>query len=303
MREHLKIISDFDNLPLDVIITSPSHPKGIVLIAHGMCEHKERYNQFINFLTKNNYVCVINDHRGHGKSILGKEDLGYFYKNGHEGIVEDTYQLIQMIKSRYKHLPIYLFGHSMGSLVVRNYIKKYDNTINGLIVCGSPSHNSACDFAIKLCDVMAKFKGDHYRSKLLRTLSVDSFNNKFDKNVRCDWLCTDRSVVEEYNNDPLSGFTFTVNGFKSLFILMKETYSSKNWQKLNLNLPVHFIAGEDDPCITNVSEFNKAVNLLKEVGYNHVSSKLYKNMRHEILNEKKKEIVYNDILKTLNAWN
>ena len=261
MKEHLKIISDFDHLPLDVIISSPSHPKGIVVLSHGMCEHKERYENFIYFLTKNNYACIMNDHRGHGKSILNKDDLGYFYKDGHIGIVEDVHQLVKLMKSRYVHLPVYLFGHSMGSLVVRNYIKKYDHEINGLIVCGSPSNNSACDLAITLCDIMTKFKGDHHRSKLLRTLSVDSFNKNFDKNVQCDWLCTDRKIVEEYNNDPLSGFTFTTNGFKSLFLLMKETYSLTNWKKANLNLPIHFIAGEKDPCITNINEFNKAVNL------------------------------------------
>lgn len=44
MKEHLQIISNFDNLPLDTFITSPSHPRGIVVLAHGMCEHKERYN-------------------------------------------------------------------------------------------------------------------------------------------------------------------------------------------------------------------------------------------------------------------
>lgn len=302
MKEHLQIISNFDNLPLDALITSPSHPKGIVVLAHGMCEHKERYNQFIDYLTKNNYVCVINDHRGHGKSILKKDDLGYFYENGHIGIVEDMHQLVTMIKSRYKHLPVYLFGHSMGSLVVRNYIKKYDNEINGLIVCGSPSYNSSCNLAISVCDILTKFKGDHHRSNLLRSLSVDAFNKNFDKNVRCDWLCTDRKVVDEYNNDPLSGFTFTTNGFKSLFLLMKETYSLSNWNKENLDLPIHFIAGEDDPCITNTKEFNNSVNVLKEVGYKNVSSHLFKNMRHEILNEKKKEIVYQNILKTLNSW-
>lgn len=303
MKEHLKIISDFDQLPLDVMITSPAHPKGIVVLAHGMCEHKERYENFMTFLTKNNYACIMHDHRGHGKSIYNDNDLGYFYKDGHIGIVEDVHQLVKLMKLRYSHLPIYLFGHSMGSLIVRNYIKKYDNEINGLIVCGSPSANSACDLAIKLCDIMSKFKGDHHRSQLLRKLSVDSFNKNFDKNVQCDWLCTDRKVVEEYNADPLSGFTFTTNGFKSLFLLMKETYSLSNWNKTNLSLPIHFIAGEQDPCITNINEFNKAVNLLKEVGYTRVSSQLFQNMRHEILNEIKKEDVYKNILKTLNAWN
>lgn len=38
-------------------------------------------------------------------------------------------------------------------------------------------------------------------------------------------------------------------------------------------------------------------------GYSNVHSKLYDNMRHEILNEIEKEKVWNDILATLNYWN
>ncbi len=302
MKEHLKVISDFDNLPLDVIISSPSHPKGIVVLAHGMCEHKQRYNPFIEFLTKNNYVCVMHDHRGHGKSVYNNDDLGYFYKDGHIGIVEDMHQLVKMIKAIYKHLPVYLFGHSMGSLIIRNYMKKYDNEINGVILSGSPSYNTSCNLGIKACDIMAMFKGEYYRSNLLRRMSVDSLNKNFNKNVRCDWLCSDRQVVEKYNADPLCGFTFTLNGFKSLFTLMKETYNPQNWHVNHPSLPIHFISGEKDPCMKGIDEFNKSIHLLKEVGYTQVSSHLFKNMRHNILGEKNKEEVYKNILKTLKSW-
>ena len=57
-------------------------PKAIVQIVHGMCEYKERYLDFINFLNKNGYIVIIHDLRGHGKSILTKDDLGYFYQDG-----------------------------------------------------------------------------------------------------------------------------------------------------------------------------------------------------------------------------
>ena len=108
MKEHFVIKSDFDQLPLDVLITSPSHPKGIVQFSHGMCEHKERYIDFMEFLNQHGYVCCIHDHRGHGHSVYSNEDLGYFYQDGHMGIVEDVHQLTLLMKKRYPLLPIYL---------------------------------------------------------------------------------------------------------------------------------------------------------------------------------------------------
>ena len=63
MREHLKIKSDFDQLPLDVIVLRPAHPKGIIQISHGMCEHKERYLDFMEYLYHLGYVCLIHDHQ------------------------------------------------------------------------------------------------------------------------------------------------------------------------------------------------------------------------------------------------
>lgn len=301
MKEHFKIHSQFDQLPIDVIITSPSHPIGIVQISHGMCEHKERYLDFMYFLNQHGYVCCIHDHRGHGKSIHNDNDLGYFYKDGHIGIVEDLHQLTQLMKERYPHLPIYLFGHSMGSLVVRCYIKKYDNDINGLFVCGSPSYNKSSNLGIHLTSFLSKIKNDHYRPQIIQKLGFDAFNKKFNKAIDNSWICSDSQIVDDYNNDPLCHFTFTNNGFYSLFQLMKETYSKENWHLNQPTLPIHFIAGRLDPCITNEQEFDKAVQHLKDIGYTNVTSQLFDNMRHEILNEKNKYHVYQHILKILRS--
>ena len=41
-----------------------------------MCEHKERYYGFMEYLTGYGYVTVIHDHRGHGASVKDKTDLG-----------------------------------------------------------------------------------------------------------------------------------------------------------------------------------------------------------------------------------
>ena len=78
--------SRFDGIQISCLVTQPEagNPcKGIVQFAHGMCEHKERYLPFMEFLSSNGYVCVINDHRGHGESVIESEDLGYFYTGGY----------------------------------------------------------------------------------------------------------------------------------------------------------------------------------------------------------------------------
>lgn len=301
MKEHLTIYSTFDNLPLDVLIIGPSHPKGIIQIAHGMCEHKERYLDFISYLNKQGYVCCIHDHRGHGKSVLHKDDLGYFYKDGHIAIVEDLHQLTMVMKKRYPLLPVYLIGHSMGSLVVRCFMKRYDYEIDGLFVCGSPSKNPILSLGIGLTSLIQKHKGEKHRSLLIQRIGFDAFNKNFGT-VPNSWICSHPKVVEDYNNDPLCTFIFTTNGFLSLFYLMKETYDPNNWKLSHTNIPIHFIAGENDPCITNTKKFNEAVHFMKDVGYQQTTSKLFKDMRHEILNEKHKKKVYQHIIETIKSW-
>ncbi|MEG0593029.1 MAG: alpha/beta fold hydrolase [Coprobacillus sp.] len=302
MKEHLSIVSQFDKLPLDVIIMSCAHPKGIVQISHGMCEHKERYLEFMEYLIQNQYVCIVHDHRGHGKSILKDDDLGYFYENGHIGIVEDLHQVSLFIKERYPSLPLYLFGHSMGSLVVRCYAQKYDDDIQGLIVCGSPSENPAAPMGLRLASWISKHKGHHHRSQFIQKISFESFNKKFDTNTPNSWICSDKDIVDDYNKNPLCRYIFTANGFHSLFSLVLKTYSPKGWLLKHKELPIHFIAGSEDPCIINEKKFNQAVSFMKNVGYLNVTSFLFKGMRHEILNEKDKYKVYQHILEILKTW-
>lgn len=303
--EHIKfnIASKYDNLVLDGIIIKPDNVKAIVQLAHGMCEHKERYIPFMEYLAHHGYLCVMHDHRGHGKSIKENKDLGYFYEGKAEALVEDIQLIHQYIKQQYPNLPFYLFGHSMGSLAVRAYIKKYDDQIDGLFVCGSPSGNPMTGAGLFLVRTLSKIKGAYHKSSFVDNMVIGVFNKPFEnEHLQNAWLTTDVNIVKEYNEDPLCGYSFTMNGYESLFSLMKNTYSKDNWQLNNPNLPIYFISGKEDPCKTNDQEFYKSVNLLKEVGYKNASYQLFENMRHEILNEIEKNIVYNDVLNKLNEW-
>ena len=74
-------------------------------------------------------------------------------------------------------------------------------------------------------------------------------------------------------------------------------YDAKaEYEKHNLKLPIHFIAGSDDPVIGSKKDWEKAQTFLKNLGYTNMTSKLYENMSHEILNEVDNKTVYQDVL-------
>ncbi len=56
------------------------------------------------------------------------------------------------------------------------------------------------------------------------------------------------------------------------------------------------IAGENDPVIGNINLFNDLKQFLLNIGYKNIESKLYKDLRHEILNEENNILIYQDIL-------
>lgn len=290
-----KINSNCDNLELEIAIKEPKEkPKAIVQISHGMSEHKERYFDFMNYLADNGYICVIHDHRGHGKSVKNEKDLGYFYSEDINYIVDDLYQVTEYIKKKYENLEIVLFSHSMGTLVARNYLKKHDNEISKIILCGPPTENNLAGFGILLAKILKPFYGKNTPNTFLNKITFKNYNKNNKKNN--EWISYNNENVEKYNNDELCGYIFTTNGFINLYKLMKQAFNAKNWNVQNKNLQFFIIAGKKDPVIQSEEKFFELVNFIKKLGYKYVTFKLYNGMRHELLNEKDNKNVYKDIL-------
>lgn len=289
------IISEKDCLQLEVAILEPKEkPKGIVQISHGMSEHKERYYEFMKYLSENGYICVIHDHRGHGASVKNKRDLGYFYTEDINYIIDDLYQITKYIKNKYPDLKINLFAHSMGTLVARGYLKKYDDKINKMILSGPPTENSMVLLGLMIAKFLNIFYKKNVPNKLLNNLTFGNYSK--DVNKKNEWICLNEDIVEAYNKDELCGYIFTTNGFINLYKLMINAFKKNNWNMKNKNLPIYIIAGRNDKVIQNEEKFTKLSKFITERGYKNVQSKLYNDMKHEILNEKNNKIVYKDIL-------
>lgn len=236
-------------------------------------------------------------HRGHGGSVRDVSDLGYFYTDNAQVIVEDLHDVTAFLQKRYPGYPIYMFSHSMGTLVARNYLKRYDHELSKVILCGPPTKNETIHLAILLAQISSKIHGELYRNHFLNQLVFGPANKKF--GAVNAWLSSDAAEVERYIYDPLCGYIFTNNGFLNLFKLQKSAFEVSGWSIGNTDLPILLIAGADDPVIQGEKKFFQLKAFLKQVGYQNISTKLYSNMRHELLNETGRQEVYRDILSFL----
>ena len=133
-------------------------------------------------------------------------------------------------------------------------------------------------------------------AKLLDKLAFGNYNSRIpDAKTGSDWLCTEEQIVDNYVKDELCGFIFTVNGFKTLFELLNRLNKTENLCRMPKELPVLFIAGDMDPVGDYGKGVRKAYEDFMSIGMERISLKLYPGGRHEILNEKNKQQVYEDI--------
>lgn len=270
----------------------------ILQIVHGMAEYIERYEELAQFLGEKGILVTGDDHLGHGKSVEPGGTYGYFCEQDPATVVvRDVHRLKKMTQEDYPGIPYVILGHSMGSFILRNYLFRYGTGIEGAIICGTGSQPQ---ILVKFCKILAAlqrmFLGDKHVAKLIDSLAFGSYNNRIpDVKTSSDWLCTDDQIVESYVKDELCGFTFTVNGFRTLFELLNRLNKMENVSRMPKDLPVYFIAGEMDPVGNYGKGVRKAYEDFKKAGMERISLKLYPEGRHELLNEKNKKQVYEEL--------
>jgi len=273
--------------------------KGIVQIVHGAAEHAKRYSQFAEKLNELGYVVIGDDHSGHGVMAKSDEKLGFFgEKDGWDRLVENEVVLTEYIMEQYPDKPIILFGHSMGSFIVRDYLTRDPKGISKCIICGTGYTNAVMTkLALYMVGLEKKQKGIMHRSVRIDKLTFGGFNKKF-KPTRTDfdWLSREGKEVDKYIADELCGFIFTVKGYEDLFTGVKYINSSEAFEKTAKNIPILMISGAKDPVGDSGKGVTKVYKKLKNSGVEDITLKLYEEGRHEILNETNRNDVYKEII-------
>lgn len=278
--------------------------KGIVLILHGMAEHALRYVDFANFLSEHGYIVYAVDHRGHGKTGKSIDSLGYFGEGGWNLLVNDVHQLLSIIKSNHKDIPIILFGHSMGSILARTCISEYGSEFDAVILSGTSNGKTGFLRKTSLClaKIITFITGGKEKSSFMDKLAFGNYNKKFSKDTLVEWLTRDEEKKQEYIDDELCGFICTSSLFVDMLDGINRNAKKSNVKRVPINLPMYIFSGTMDPVGNYGKDVVDTYELYKDVaGLENVKLKLYENGRHEMLNEINNDEVYKDILEWIEA--
>ncbi|MCI8387663.1 MAG: alpha/beta hydrolase [Clostridiales bacterium] len=281
---------------LSLRIYTAESPVAVVQIAHGMEEHQGRYSDFAEYLTTRGFTVVTADMRGHGETVAPSE-LGWFAdRDGWKLLVADQLAIRDFISERFPDLPVYLFAHSMGTIISRVVLESASKRYDKVVLSGFPCYQTGTEFGIFLARTISAIRGSRHKSKLLQTLSTGMFNRAIESPATdFDWVCKTPESVQKFIDDPLCGFGFTSSALGDLFKLVSLMHDPKKYVDVNVALPFLMVSGAEDPCTGGEKGRADSIGVLRRAGFSEIKEIAYPDMRHEILNEREHMKVYEDI--------
>lgn len=268
------------------IYVPAAKPKGIVQIIHGFGEHSRRYLHMIVAFLDAGFIVAADDHVGHGKTAMVNDTWGDWGEKGCHTMMEDEHTLKELVCEKYPDLPYFLFGHSMGSFIARDYAAKYGDDLAGITIsgtCGVFRNADAAEEALK--KAVEEGHGKESNPEYAGTLLGWMCERCGEIRIGNEWICADPYVQTDHAEDPFDAFTKpTSNQAMYDFTQMMSVITGIEWaKKVPTTLPIYNIAGDQDP----VGEYGKGVyevaNWLCDTGHN-VKTRLYSGYRHEIHN-------------------
>lgn len=283
----------------------PEKPWAWLHIMHGMAEHSVRYADLAQYLNEQGIMVTAGDHRGHGRTGEAMDSLYHMGdSDSWNQMVEDQWQLINHIAAE-QDLPLIIMGHSMGSFMATRFCQQYgqklqdrqDNRLAGLVLSGSNySPPAGFKIAAGLAWVERIRLGADSVSNLLEKLSFGSFNQAFaPARTDKDWLSSDHQVVDTYIADPWCGGAISTQSWYDFLNGLTQLSQPKAMAQIDSELPIYLFAGDLDPVGGNGKGVEKLQQALVTAGVRQVDLKLYKDGRHEMLNEHNKQEVYQDL--------
>ena len=303
MKEYYSFKScDRDGTKIHAVKWSPEgQPVGVIQLVHGMIEYIERYDEFAEYLNSQGFVVMGHDHIGHGESVKDHSDWGVLHTDTpSETCVDDIFSNYKIIKEQYPDIPYFLLGHSMGSYLVRHMLtlKASEFTgVSGVIIMGTGTvQESACKAGMTVLKLVKTFGGwDKQAPKFVINLMYDAPYKGFSTDgsePEKSWLSTNIESVKKYYSDPKDTFVFSLNGYRLLITSAGFSGREENIARINKELPILFVSGEQDPVGGLGAGVTEAFNKYKNVGIKDVSMHLFPGDRHEILNEMDRQDVY-----------
>lgn len=278
--------------------TPQGQPIAILQVAHGVTEYILRYEPFASYLTEKGFAVVGNDHLGHGDSVADGAQRMYFGPEGSwDYAVRDLRTCRAETRKQFPDLPCGMLGFSLGSFLARTDFICCPGEVDAAVLIGTgQTPAAALAIAWWLAEREARKTGEEFTSPLIKKLTFGTYNKKFAPNrTEFDWLCADRSSLDEYISDPSRGGDFSAGLFRELLGGMAFTAKIEQIQKMKKTMPLLLLSGDMDP----VGDFGKGVrraeNRFKKAGLTDISAHLYHGMRHDLLHEACRQEIYEEL--------
>ncbi len=274
-----------------------------IQIAHGMGEHAARYDEVARRLTAEGYAVYANDHRGHGLSSA-PDQLGHLGTDGWNRVIQDALELNTHMSARHPSAPRVLIGHSMGAMLAQQFIARHGDTLNAVVISGSPGFGSR--FRLWLSHTIARFErwrlGPEAMSEFMAQKMFGDANKPFDgpDATGFEWLSRDACEVRKYVDDELCGFVLRTGGLCDLFAGAREARRKATISGIPRDLPIYVFSGSADPLHEDEKGLQNLVRSYR-AQVNRLDYKLYREGRHEMLNELNRDEVITDLIDWLNG--
>lgn len=248
-------------------------PKAVVALVHGLGEHTGRYAHVGKVLTDAGYALVGFDLRGHGRSGGPR---------GHapslDMYMQDIRRFFGLLEKRYLALPHFLYGHSLGGLLVLAYAIQYGAHLRGVVATGPGLRSS-------LQEQKAKVAFVRLLGSIWPTMTLQS-------GLDAAAISRDTAIVEAYKSDPLVHNSASLGFGKAALQAIDLCFE----RATEFPVPLLIMHGKSDT-IAYSSGSEEFAELLRAAGKD-VTLKLWNHLYHEVHNEPEKE----EVFKFMVAW-
>ncbi len=274
------------------------NPKMNLIIAHGLAEDAIRYEYFAKRLNSVGISVYAINHIAHGADYTNLE-LGHWESGDFDNCLSNINSLTTSVKKHNPNIPCILMGHSMGSFMVQKFELLYPKRFNAHILMGCAKADNLFKMGYYASKFFNLFSKPKKRLKIMNTLAFGSFNKAFKPNkTDFDWLSKDVEECIKYDQMRTCGYICTASFYKEFYSNVSQIPNEKYDSLFNKNYPILIVGGSKD-MVSNNGKKLLALSDYYSKQSDMVTTKLYENDRHEILNETDKEQVIDDIINWL----
>lgn len=229
-----------------------------LVLVHGLGEHSGRFMNLVAPLVEQGVAVHSFDLRGHGRSSGKRGHIETWLE-----FRQDLNIFIEAIARSVDDVPIFLYGHSLGSLIVLDALIHLQLPLRGAIVSGVALDPAGVGTPLQMFTATIL-------SKIWPSFSLET-------GLDPAMISSDPAVVEAYRADPLvhsrASVRFAVESLAAIERIQAGLGS--------IRLPFLLLHGEADELTTTKG----AEQVMAEIGSEDKQLKIYPGIRHEPHND------------------